>query len=90
MDTLQAELCFDAPEPSAKTLCGIVLAYLRDGKWVMPWELCAAILHDHKIMVSDSSLTARIRQLRNADYGGHIIEKRIREGSRGYEYRMVS
>ena len=31
---------------------------------------------------------ARIRDLKKAKYGNHTVEKRIREGSRAYEYRL--
>lgn len=78
------------PTPSASTLTGMVLQILTDdpNRYWTPWEICDRILFIHKVKVSDSSLTARIRELRRVEYGAHIIEKRPREGSRAYEYRI--
>lgn len=88
----QQVLTFPEPKtaPSVKTLVGMVLSILSDdpSRYWTPWELCDRILFVYKIKISDSSSTARIRDLRKAQYGSHIIEKRIREGSRAYEYRL--
>lgn len=75
--------------PAPTTLNAIVLGIMADGKWRMPFEICDIILREYKVRISDSSLTARLRDGRKAKYGSHNIEKRIREGSRAYEYRLV-
>ena len=84
----QLELPLATQAPTANTLNRLVLDILRAGDWWMPHELCANIKGWHGLMVSDSSITARLRDLRKPSYGAHVIEKRIREGSRAYEYRL--
>lgn len=86
---VQTELCFDVKEPDIKTLNGIVLDLLRRGNWFMPHELISLINLYHSVFISDSSCTARLRDLRKPQFGSHTIEKRIRDGSRAYEYRLV-
>jgi hypothetical protein len=76
-------------EPTVGTLNSWVLALLAAGRWYAPWELCREIQLRYLTMTSDSSITARLRDLRKPRYGSHLIEKRIREGSRAYEYRIV-
>lgn len=88
----QASLFEDRPAPSVGTLNSTVLGILSRssmrGEWLMPWEICDIILKYNKVRISDSSCTARIRDLKKSKYGGHTITKRIREGSRAYEYRI--
>jgi hypothetical protein len=86
----QPSLFDERKSPSVGTLNAIVLAIMSDGKYRMPWEICGIILRDHKIQISDASLTARLRDCRKAQFGSHTVEKRIREGSRAYEYRLVT
>jgi hypothetical protein len=69
---------------SIKTLNGMVLHVLRLGGWWTPWQIQPNV----RCMVSDSSITARLRDLRKPQYGAHKIEKRKREGSRAFEYRL--
>jgi len=78
---------FDAG-PSKGTLNAIVLGILRAGDWWTPYALCENLRGWHHIMVSDSCITARLRDLRKPRYGAHIIEKRKRENSNAYEYRL--
>ena len=86
----QPVLNFDAVAgPTAETLNAYVLAVLSDGQWYMPWEICAEILKTKGIRFSDSSCTARLRDLRKAKYGSHTIEKRRRQESTAYEYKLV-
>ena len=71
------------------TLNEIVLDLMQRARvWYMPFELVRALKIDYDILISDSSLTARLRDLRKPQYGSHIIEKRRREGSTAYEYRL--
>lgn len=88
MTNSQPSLFDERAAPTLGTLNATVLEIMADGKWRMPWEICDIILRDHKVRISDSSCTARIRELRSAKYGGYLVEKRIREGSRAYEYRL--
>jgi hypothetical protein len=91
MTPIQQLLDFAIPEPpSIVTLNGMVYDILRrSGDWWMPWELCNAIQNRYDLKISDSSCTARLRDLRKPRFGSHVIEKRRREGSTAYEYRMV-
>ena len=76
--------------PSIDTLNGMIYMILsKSGDWWTPAELIRAILNRHNVLISDSSATARLRDLRKTRYGAHIVEKRHREGSRAYEYRLV-
>jgi hypothetical protein len=86
----QASLNFELAEPDVKRLVDMVRTLMKDGNWWTPWELCDAIHCNLGIRVSDSSSSARIRDLRKAQYGAHIIRIRKRSGSRAYEYRMDS
>lgn len=85
----QRELNFEQREAKPDTLNHRVHRILARGGWWMPHELRDAILHEDKIMASDSSITARLRDLRKTPYGRHNIEKRRREGSNAYEYRLA-
>lgn len=72
------------------TLNGKVLKLLRRDKnqWWAPWILCEQLWVEEHIRVSDSTVSARLRDLRKPQYGYHNIEKRRREGSRAYEYHL--
>lgn len=85
---MQAELNFELAEASVKTLNDMVLTLLQDGKWYAPWELCEEIFRTRGIRVSDSTLTARLRDCRKEQYGGHKILIRKRVGTRFFEYRL--
>jgi hypothetical protein len=86
---LQLEL-LPPPKASVLNLNGLVRSVLlSDGEWLTPSQIQRGILNRTGEMHSDSSITARIRDLRKPEYGGHVIEKRIREGSRAYEYRLA-
>ena len=85
----QPTLFDERPAPTVGTLNSIVLEIIKDGRWRTPYELCSIILRDHKVMISDSSLTARLRDLRKGKYGNYDVEKQPRIGSRAYEYRLV-
>jgi hypothetical protein len=84
----QPTLFDERAAPTVGTLNAIVLEIMADGKWRMPFEICDIILRTHKLRISDSSCTARLRDARKAKFGNHTVEKRIREGSRAYEYRI--
>jgi hypothetical protein len=85
----QPELNFAERSPTTGTLNAMVFDILNGAQWWMPWELCAEIKKRHNVMVSDSSITARIRDLRKERFGSHVIERRKRQDSTAYEYRLV-
>ena len=80
---------FERKEPSIGTLNAMVFSIMLDGSWRMPWEICNAVKARTQVLISDSSATARIRDLRKTRYGSHVIEKRKRVGSKAYEYRLT-
>ena len=85
----QTDFDFEPKGPTTGTLNSWVLALLAADRWYAPWELCREIQLRYLTMASDSSITARLRDLRKLRYGSHVIEKRIRTGSRAYEYRLL-
>lgn len=85
----QPSLFEEKPTPNAKTLTAIVLKIMSDGKWRFPWEVSSIILSEYKVRVSDSSLTARLRELRGVKFGYYTVEKRRGEDSNAYEYRVT-
>ena len=87
---MQAELNFDLAQPDVKRLVDMVRVIMKDGNWWAPYELCDEIKRNLNIRVSDSSATARIRDLRKVQYGGHVVRIRRRNGARAFEYRLDS
>ena len=85
---VQTELNFAIVEPNVKTLNDVVLTLLSDGRWWAPWELCDEILRTKQVRISDSTVSARIRDNRKPQYGGHTILIRKRSGSRAFEYKL--
>ena len=75
---------------SIRTLNGRVLGLIRDRRWYEPWTICNCLRHSFGIYTSDSSVTARLRDLRKPRYGAHNIIKRRIPDSTAYEYRLVS
>ena len=76
--------------PETQTLVALTMHVLMEREWVTPAEIQKAIYAKTSEWHSDSSITARIRDQRKEEYGAHIIEKRLREGSRAWEYRCVA
>jgi hypothetical protein len=89
METIQPDLNFETPAPSINTLNALVLEILTEYEWLMPWEIVQLVKKKKQVLISDSSATARLRDCRKAKYGSHVIEKRIRAGSRAFEYRLL-
>jgi hypothetical protein len=79
---------FRVADPDIKTLNGKVIRLLRDHQYWTPWDLCDNILAKYAILVSDASVTSRIRDLRKPRFGAHIIDKRRIVDSNAYEYRL--
>ena len=54
-------------------------------EWLTVWEINEMLPKNY----SDSTITARIRDLRKPQYGGHTVTKRLRNGSsRTREYKL--
>lgn len=85
----QPTLDFEPKAPSIGSLNATVLAILSDHEWRMPWEICAEVKKRTQVMISDSSATARLRDLRKDKFGSHKIVKRQRQDSSAYEYRLL-
>ena len=86
----QESLFVEQKAPTVGTLNAIVMDIMKDEKWRMPYEICDIILSTKGIRISDSSCTARLRDARKHKFGRKFVEKRIREGSKAYEYRILN
>jgi hypothetical protein len=84
---MQLELQLLPPQAKAITLNGMVLEILKIAEWWTPAEIQRVLLRQNE-MHSDSSITARLRDLRKDAYGAWVIEKRKRENSRAWEYSL--
>lgn len=89
MTATQLQLPIPAPPAPTLTLCGMVYDIMRDGEWRTPYEVQRMVERLTGQWHSDSSICARLRDLRKPAYGSHTIEKRPVEGQRSYVYRMV-
>ncbi len=57
---------------------------MRSGRWMTPDEVAA------ESGVALGSVSARMRDLRKAQYGAHVLNKRVRAGhKRLFEYRLI-
>lgn len=67
----------------------IVLAVMKDGRWRTLMELDRELMRHGRIYLS-TSISARLRELRNPKFGGWTVERRRREGAtdRTQEYRI--
>lgn len=88
MTAAQLRLPIDAPPQPVLNLTGLVYDIMRDGRWYTPYELQREIQRRIGVWHSDASTSARIRDLRKQKYGSYAIDKRIREGTKSYEYRL--
>jgi len=87
MDT-QTEIAFEIAEPSITSLVDMVRTLLSHNRWLAPFELQEEIWRTRGIRVSESGVSARIRDCRKAEYGAHIVLIRKRSGTRFYEYKL--
>jgi hypothetical protein len=72
-----------------KTTTQLVREHMSRGEWVTPYSVQSSIRVKYGRQVSDSAITARIRELRRPEYGGHTVESRPVGGdSKAHEYRM--
>ena len=86
--SVQLQLPIAKPPEQGFSLNGMVRDTLLRHDWLSPYEIQRFIEAQTGVWHSDSAITARLRDLRKAQYGAHVIIKRKREGSRSYEYRL--
>lgn len=69
---------------------GNVMTIMLDGRWRTLFEL-ESDLKSRGYTYLTTSISARLRELRNPDYGEWIVERRTRPGSsdRVQEYRVL-
>jgi len=63
---------------------------LADGEWHTLWGVQDALKQGGHGFYDTTSISARVRQLRDPKYGGHCIQCRRRRAARGCEYYMVN
>src|SRR5687768_6926666 len=66
-----------------------VRALMSDGQWRTLSEIVLALLTDHAIVASTPSVSARLRDLRKAKFGGHTIGREYVSAGL-WRYRMVT
>lgn len=67
-----------------------VLRHAADSdRWLSAYEIQSRVFEFFEKGYSESAITARIRDCRKAQYGGHRIDCRKRAGSTASEYRLV-
>jgi hypothetical protein len=66
-----------------------VMSVMKDGKFRTLFELDRELRNRGSVYLT-TSISARLRELRNPAFGGWIVERRRREGSseRTFEYRV--
>lgn len=62
---------------------------MANRSWFTIPELQKIIRMRLKKHAMETTISARIRDLRKEEYGGYNIDRRIREGTKLYEYRMT-
>lgn len=75
------------PFPKPAPIHDLILNTVSAGGWWMPHELRDELLRRHNVMVSDATVTARLRDMRKRAYGAHTVELR-RQGN-AFAYRFV-
>lgn len=64
-----------------------VFAVMSDGKWHTVAGVRARIAYQHEVIEPETSISAQLRNLRKAKFGGHTVERRRVDTH--YEYRLV-
>ena len=68
----------------------IVWRILKRGGWITSYELAGTIWRDYGIWMTDSSATARIRDLRKVRYGNYTIKCRPAKEGKSWQYKLMS
>jgi hypothetical protein len=85
-------------EQRSKTALGRVYEAMKSGRWKPLREIAAdaELIKEEYRSLSDSTVSARIRDLRKPEYGGHIVltrpmySNRIDENGKKFKVRMPS
>lgn len=63
---------------------------LSHGDWRTPYEIREQlIIQGFHTNLSDAAITARLRDLRKAQFGSYQVDKRIRKGTHSREYKVA-
>ena len=79
------------------TLTDAIYAIMREGSWWTFWDLQQAIKELTGSFYGEPTISAGIRNLRKDSYREkyglpdtiNTVERRRKEGSRGYEYKLI-
>jgi hypothetical protein len=77
------------------TLRDRVKAVMADGQWRTLYEIRDVMLTRFYVAGSDSGISAKLRDLRKAQFGGHLVDSRRRLSQQWWtpgqvwEYRLV-
>ena len=85
MSTSQLELHLEPQK--GLTLTEAVRRVMQEADWITPYQVQRAVEQLTGTWHSDSSVTARIRELR-AEFG-YEVERRKMDGARSFQYRLV-
>jgi hypothetical protein len=69
-------------------LFGVLNVALTRNQWLTLREMQAR-LAEYGVAVQETTVSARLRDLRKQRFGGYRIERRVREGTRAREYRLA-
>lgn len=69
---------------SRRRTCARIAAILRDGNWRSARSIA------RRLRLSTAGTTARLRDLRKAEYGGHVIQVRRPARPGVFDYRMLA
>ena len=75
-------------EPRLNQQLTWVYNIMYDGKWRTIWGIVQLILEDHGVRVMQTSVSARLRDLRKEKFGGHTVD-RIYKGDGKFLYRLI-
>jgi hypothetical protein len=70
------------------TTTAAVRSLLLSGLALTPYEMQKETFAMTGIWSSDSTITARIRDMSKPQFGGHTVVKHARPGSKAYEYSL--
>lgn len=82
----QTSILFELADASVKSQVDMVRTLLTT--WRAPWEIQEEIWRSCGVRVSESGISARIRDCRKPQYGGHVVLIRKRAGTKFYEYKL--
>ena len=72
------------------TLVDVVRDIMRGSGWITFYEIQREVERRTGEWHSDSGISARKRDLSKPQFGAHTFDKRIREGTKSWEYRLLT